>query len=60
MVRVNRPTGKDPRVRDDNHDPHGRDFPPLQAEAPVPEETEAFRKETFDRYNEVLAELADS
>lgn len=60
MVPIGRPTGEDARVRDDGHDRRRRDFPPLRAEAPVPEETGAFRKETFDRYNEVLSELADS
>ena len=60
MVRLNRPTGEDSHARDDGHDRKRRDFPPLRAEAPVPEETEAFRNETFDRYHEVLAELADS
>ena len=60
MVQVRKPTGEDARVRDDGHDQHSRDFPPLRAEPPAPEETEAFRNETFDRYHEVLSELADS
>ena len=60
MVQVRKPTGEDARVRDNGQNQQRRDFPPLRAEAPVPEETEAFRKETFDRYHEVLSELADS
>ncbi|MDE0231493.1 MAG: hypothetical protein OXI56_08870 [bacterium] len=60
MVRVRKPSGKDAQVRDDDQDRRRREVPPLRAEAPAPEETEAFRKETFERYHEVLTELADS
>ncbi len=60
MVQVRKPTGKDAQVRDDGQDQQRREFPPLRSEAPAPEETEAFRNETFERYHEVLSELADS
>ena len=49
MVQVRKPTGKDAQVRDDGQDQQRRDFPPLRAEAPAPEETKAFRDETFER-----------
>ena len=60
MVRVRKPTGKDAQVRDDDQGRQRREFPPLRAEAPAREETEAFRNETFERYHEVLSELVDS
>ena len=60
MVKVRKPTGEDAHIQDGGQDRQRRDFPPLRAQAPAPEETEAFRNETFERYHEVLSELADS
>ena len=60
MVQVKRPIEEDALAKSDGQDQQERDFSPLREKAPSPEETEAFRDRTFERYHEVLAELADS
>ena len=60
MVQIKGQIEEDALAKSDDQDQQGRDFPPLRTEAPSPEETEAFRDRTFERYHEVLAELADS
>ncbi len=59
-MQVKRQTGEDAQGRSDGQDQQRRDFSPLTAEAPSPEQTEASRGETFERFHEVLSELADS
>jgi hypothetical protein len=60
VAKVKRPIKEEPGVHSDGQDQQARAFPPLRDETPSPEETEAFRNETFDRYHEVLTKLADS
>lgn len=60
MSQVERPVKDSAQPKSDGRDRQRRDFPPLRGEPPTPQETEAFRSQTFDRHHEVLSELADS
>ena len=60
MVQVKRPSEQDAQAQSAGQDQQGGDFPPLRAEPPSPQETEAFRNRTFERHHEVLSKLADS
>ncbi len=60
MGRVQGPIEEGAPAKSHGQDQQERDYPPLRAEVPSPEETEAFRNRTFERYHEVLSKLADS
>ena len=60
MAQIKRPIEENTPANSDGQDQQGRDFLPLRGETPSPQETEAFRNQTFERYHEVLGKLADS
>lgn len=60
MVPIGTPTGEDPRSRDDGHNRHRRDFPPLREDVGSSEGRRELIQEEMARHQDVLAERTDS